>query len=641
MGFFVEGVMARLTSFRDVIKDMFYNDISLLLSRFIEDNPERLETNSRRVQSPDEASLSDFQVQFVNITHSNENEIFFDVVVSAEIEIAETIRRNRETDGTEQWFRISCSAELEDGLQHFRASNVEVYSKYKQRSGNHLSEYLVPIISKEQLDNVAEAFLEKYYSEALIAPMAVPPYVVAERMGLEVKEAHITKNCSVFGQIYFSDCEVQYYDSYAGQYKTLQVKRGAILVDPNVYFMRTVGSMNNTIIHECVHWDLHKKFFELEKLYNHEARVISCQVQEGSRPEKKRSPLDWMEWQANVLAPRIMMPAKNTRQKIEELIEKNRRALQTDNIAVVMESVVFELAGFFDVSRQAAKIRMIDLGYTEAIGVLTYIDDRYISSYAFARESLKRSQTFSIGTQDALFEYATNPVFREMVNSGKYVYVDAHFCINDSKYIKQDINGYAELTDYARQHIDECCLVFDIKFLKNDSYGTKFYTECVLFRNIVSDTIIEAKYSDSGQNRQTDSRAAELAKIHDEAKQTANIMRGLPATLSSTIVAHMDRLKMTVEELEEKSLINTKTIQRIRNDERYQPKLATVVALCIGMQLSPILSNDMITKAGTLFRISEEDIIYQMLLHSYYRNSIYECNEILRANNFKPLCKED
>jgi DNA-binding XRE family transcriptional regulator len=103
----------------------------------------------------------------------------------------------------------------------------------------------------------------------------------------------------------------------------------------------------------------------------------------------------------------------------------------------------------------------------------------------------------------------------------------------------------------------------------------------------------------------------------------------------------MDRLNLTVEALEEKSLINTKTIQRIRNDERYQPKLATAVALCIGMQLSPILSRDMISKAGISFRISEEHIIYQMLLNSYYQNSIYECNEILRTNNFKPLSTEE
>lgn len=633
--------MGKLNSFRDVIEDMFYNDIFNALSAFIEDNPNKLESNSYCIQSPDEAVLFDFEVKYVDITDSAGNGILFDVVVSTEIEVAETLRRNRETDAIEQWFRISCTAELEDGLQNFHISEIQIYSKHRKSKQNNLSEYLVPIIYKEQLDDIAEAFLEKYYPEALAEPMPIPAREVAKRMGLDVQEVHITKTCSVFGQIYFSDCEIQYYDSDTKEYKPLTVKRGTILVDPNVYFMRNVGSMNNTIIHECVHWDLHKKFFELEKLYNKEARAISCQVQEGIRPESNRSPLDWMEWQANALAPRILMPIKQTRQKIEELIEKNKRVLQTDNIADIMESVVFELSDFFEVSKQAAKIRMIDLGYTEAIGVFTYVDDHYISNYAFERSALKKKQTFTIGMQDALFEYATNPDFRKLIDSGKYVYVDAHFCINDTKYVIRNENGYAELTDYARQHIDECCLVFDIKTRRNDRYGTKFYTECVLFRNVISDTIIEAKYNHSVQNQLTEARALEIKKIKEEAKRTANIMRSLPATFSDTLIAHMDRLNITVENLEEKSLVNARTIQRMRNDERYQPKLATIVAVCIGLQLSPILSADMIRKSGNTFRATEEHIIYQMLLNSHYQNSIYECNEILLANNCKPLTKEE
>lgn len=633
--------MTRLTSFRDVIEDVFYDDIFNALSEYIENSPDKLEGNSHCVESPDEAALSAFEVKFVDITDSEGNKIFFDVVVSAEIEVAETVKRNRETDGIEQWFRISCFAELEDGFQNFYISDIHIYNKYNNGKNNRLSEHLVPIISKDQLDDVAEAFLKKYYTEALATPMAVPAREVAKRMGLDVQEVHITKTCSVFGQTYFSDCEIQYYDSAAGLYKPLNVKRGTILVDPNVYFMRNVGSMNNTIIHECVHWDLHKKFFELEKLYNKEARSISCQVQEGIRPERNRTPLDWMEWHANSLAPRILMPAKQTRHKIEELIAKNKRVLQSDNIADIMESVVFELSEFFEVSRIAAKIRMIDLGYTEAIGVYTFIDDHYISNYAFERSALKNNQTFSIGIQDALYEYAFNEEFKRLLDSGKYVYIDAHFCINDTKYIRQNENGYEELTDYARQHIDECCLIFDLKARKNNSYGVSYYTECVLFRNAVSDTIVEVKYSNSEQNLLTEARAAELKRINQEARQTTNILRSLPVTFSGTLMAHMDRLDYTVEFLEGKSLINNKTIQRMRNDDRKQHKLPTVVAICIGLQLNPVLSADLIKKAGHTFRIDEEHIIYQMLLNSYYQNSIYECNEILMANNCKPLCKEE
>lgn len=493
-----------ITSFRDVIDNVYYDDIFDALSEYVESNPDRLDVNSYVVESPDEASLEDIRIMSINITESKGNGILFDVVVATEIEVAETVKRNRQTDGVGQWFRISCSAELEDRLQDFDITGVHIYNKYRDSKETHLSEYLVPIISQDKLDDAAEKFLKKYYPEALSEPMAVPAREIANRIGLDIQEVHITKYCSIFGQMVFTDCELQNYDSETKIYKPLLVKKGTILVDPNVFFMRNVGSMNNTIIHECVPWDLHKKFFELEKLYNKEARTIKCQVQEGIRPERNRTPLDWMEWHANHLAPRILMPAKQTSQKIEELIEKNKRVLQTENIADIMESVVYELSEFFEVSRISAKIRMIDLGYPEAIGVYTYIDDRYVGNHTFERSALKRNQTFSIGMQDALHEYAMNQEFRKILDSGKYIYVDVHFCINDSKYVRLNDEEFAELTDYATQHIDECCLIFDVTARQNDRYGVQYYKEAVLFRDAISDKIVEVKYSGSERNRATE-----------------------------------------------------------------------------------------------------------------------------------------
>lgn len=123
----------------------------------------------------------------VDITGSPDNVILFDVILAAGINIAETVKRNRETDDIEQWFRISCSAELEDGIKNFSISNISINSKHRKSKDNPLSEYLVPVISKEQLDDTAEAFLKKYYPEALEKPMAIPPEEVAERMGLQIK----------------------------------------------------------------------------------------------------------------------------------------------------------------------------------------------------------------------------------------------------------------------------------------------------------------------------------------------------------------------------------------------------------------------------------------------------------------------
>ena len=42
--------------------------------------------------------------------------------------------------------------------------------------------------------------------------MALPVDDLVRRIGLTVQEAHITKTCSVFGQVFFGDSTVECYD---------------------------------------------------------------------------------------------------------------------------------------------------------------------------------------------------------------------------------------------------------------------------------------------------------------------------------------------------------------------------------------------------------------------------------------------
>ena len=52
--------------------------------------------------------------------------------------------------------------------------------------------------------------------------------------------------------------------------------------------------------------------------------MIRCRVMECSKQDKKRTPADWMEWQTNALAPRILMPHKKAVVKAREFIAKQR-----------------------------------------------------------------------------------------------------------------------------------------------------------------------------------------------------------------------------------------------------------------------------------------------------------------------------
>ena len=70
-----------------------------------------------------------------------------------------------------------------------------------------------------------------------------------------------------------------------------------------------------------------------------------------------------MERQANQLAPRIQMPAEPFRAKGQrEYITRFMRETNASHTVDVMESVIRQFRTDFGVSKQAAKIRLVELG---------------------------------------------------------------------------------------------------------------------------------------------------------------------------------------------------------------------------------------------------------------------------------------
>lgn len=56
--------------------------------------------------------------------------------------------------------------------------------------------------------------------------------------------------------------------------------------------------------------------------------------------------------------------------------------------------------------------------------------------------------------------------------------------------------------------------------------------------------------------------------------------------------------------------------------------------------LDPILGLDLVNKAGYNFRSTKEHMLLEMILNACYKLSIYECNNILRANGCQLLTNE-
>jgi DNA-binding Xre family transcriptional regulator len=635
-----EQAMAKTRSFASIIWNKYSGEIENAVFGYIEENLSRLELGSRYAREPDEAELAELNLHRVIARDAPGTRVSFDVIAIAEIEVYHTSHSEAMESSAQKWFRVSCEAELSGGFKNFAIKSIDEYDNNDNKTRDLMTDTLVPLIYAADLEKHAEAILSDVYPEALDAPVAVDVREFARRLGLTVEERRLSRGATIFGEMIFADCKADYYDDSARRYVSFDAAAGTILVDPEIYFLRTLGSWNNTVIHECVHWIKHRRVFELERLYDEKVSRIRCKVAESATDEQKRSATEWMEWHANALSPRILMPRRTFTRKADEIISWHKRENNTGRLGDVISPVINDLADFFSVSVQAAKIRMIDIGYIEAIGAYEYVDDRYVSSYSFADGAIGRNQTFSVPAIDGLVQYAFNADFRKLIDSGGFVHTDSHYCINSPKYITQNEHGIAEMTEYAKRHIDECCLVFERRVKPNTAFGARRYTECALFQSAVSKTLTEIEYDHTDRNKETAERAAALRAEMLEVKEASKIAGELPGSFCHSLKRLMEWRGITVEKLAERALLSPKTIQRMRNDAEREWKLDHVAAVCVGLRLPSNISVPLIEKAGYKLR-GEKGSVLNHLLATRCGCPIQEFNECLEAAGHPPLSGEE
>jgi transcriptional regulator with XRE-family HTH domain len=111
-------------------------------------------------------------------------------------------------------------------------------------------------------------------------------------------------------------------------------------------------------------------------------------------------------------------------------------------------------------------------------------------------------------------------------------------------------------------------------------------------------------------------------------------------SLSKSLLSLMKWVGISEVKLANKSEVSEKTIQRIRTGKRSNPSLLTMVALCIGLELPYDVCLSFIDKAGLCLRSNTpENMLYKFFLKDGCCFDIYQCDELLKAKDFKGFIK--
>ena len=575
------------------------------------------------------ATLSDIEIQnVVHIEQVDDGAISFSVIVSCDIE--HSISSTGRVSFTEKWLDVRCKVLLGVELTDFEIININECKQQEDSDNDKYSGELVPIISRDAFENEATKFLEKYYPLALQEPVAVPIRKIAEDMGLSViEDSLLSSELDIFGLVVFEGGNIK------DKNKNIIIrnaKRGTVLIDPRVYYERTLGTVNFTIAHECFHWYRHQPYHALMKMLgaNDElGKIIQCSIGSNAKDSEKWKAVDWMEWQANGVAPRILMPTNTAKIKISELVEKYHIHFDgTDGYLI--EEMISELADFYGLSKQAVKIRIREMGFAKVDGTFTYVNGQYVTPFSFDASALTDNQSFTISSADLFKAYCLNKDFRKAIDTGRFVYIEGHVCLDNEKYIVRS-DEQIKLTQYALSHIDECCFVFDKGYSYESKYqGQKYYTQ-MMYKTPEQPNAQEYSFELNAHNKIL------LSQIQGASK-SANAMRLYPGAFSETLVQLMKERKLSNKKLADASLVGERTIQRLRNDEEYPTTVQTVLGLCYGLKLSVPEAEMLVGK--TDFNIkptNPQNYAYRCALSACAENSIYEINEMLEACGYIPF----
>lgn len=613
----------------------YYEQIVKTVKGFIFNNKDNTDLSTYMVPEPNGfIEFDNFELYKINYEIINNCELNLEIIVIANVIVRQYIKGEMEIDTKTKFVSVYAEVELDSGIKNFRIYNTEFKSdQYKKSRNLKLSKDWVPYIRKKDFDAIAEKFLRKYYPQALTQPTPVPVETIVSEMGLSIHQEKLTIDNSVFGKMVFKDTDVEVIEDE--QLVSEHFNKGSILVDKDVVFKRNVGSYNNTVIHECVHWELHKVFHEVKMVLDKDHSQVSSWTEENLADSSMWTSLDWMEWQANGIAPRILMPKVQTRIKIRELFQTLTLVNPDISRSELVQEVVDNLATFFEVSRQAAKIRMIDLGFKEANGVYNYLDDRYMHNFAFELEAFDKGSSYTITSNDLCFEYCFNESFRQIIDRNKFIYVDNHLCLKDKKFIYMTKDGPI-MTDYAYEHMDECCLIFKVKSKNFTSISNETYYDYVLNRGVTKESEIKADFVDILQNPSLMDQLPPLDMMK-LGKKISELLKELPFEFSGTLRSHRKRKNCTQPFLAKLVGITERTLRDYETLEDNLPRLELTLSFCFALKLRPELSDDMIKKAGHQLTISPPHQVYKMLLSTSYYKPLGEINSILQAAEMKTL----
>lgn len=505
------------------------------------------------------------------------------------------------------------------------------------------------ILGENRLDDYATKFLTKYCKHVLVEPMPLPVNDIIKDMGLIVKEVSLSSNLDIFGCCLLLDTHINVYNHETKQYELTAFNAGTILIDPLSESVYGEGSKRNTLIHEVLHWEKDKIYFEILQIKNKNASEklfpILCRQSEtfftpSEGKNTKENEVQWLEWQTHRLAPRVLMPKNSFRKKALEFIENYKKS--GENSVLYCDILIEDLSTFFITSRLSTKYRLIEVGLEETISKFVDYEDVY--------EEINGQKEFvKLTPVEAIKIIYLDSSLQKWLRDKLYIFADGYFVLACSKYVMQKDDGF-HLTKKAKKNLSKC--VINIREQKITTYknSTKdFLGFAILAKSEDIDKRLITFHPKYQTNLVCETEEVYQAfykqiNFYDEQEEFELVkMIGDPSTtLCNCLWFLMKNRKWNYpEKFNELTELHKNYHGKIKNNNYNNMTTNVLMSICVGMKLNFRITEKVFTKSkNKLNYYNDPDKTYIHIIELMPGLSISDFNGILEQCGVKQLGSE-
>ena len=478
-----------------------------------------------------------------------------------------------------------------DGTIQWLAESTVLLDEFPERDGwTKLSKYLVPIFSYDDMELQVQNMLKAYLGE--IAVTAYQPraaWKLAKAMELQISSAPLFKNRRTEAILFFQEgiarAERQVGDETVMEEMAIPAK--TILLNSNAKSFQRADGDGREIFHECIHYEWHTMFFTLQALHSADLRLLEYEeADRASRPAAKD--VRWVERQASYGSTAAALP----RPVLIHMVHKYWAEVvnQSINPGDKIAHVIYQIAQEKQVSKGLIRTRLIWLGSPAAKGAFNYVNGRYIANFAFDRESVSSGDTFVIS--------------------------DGHVCLNMPGIVWQENKRGAVLSEWARGHVDVCCL--------------KFHRE---YKSVIGSYGVGELHSDQAyQDSYTLICSLDLDEnLSEEAldEKNAEYLETFPRRPSAALVQLIHDRCGTQKELSLRSGISEATISRMCSDDNFRYDIRQITRIVISLHMPPLLSAAFMELTGFGTAVMTRYLRYQCIIACMFMD---ELDDVINSN---------